>query len=141
MESGRAWQPAGRSFRDGGGGRVYIIIARLGANQASTYLDSLLSALKLFGVNHGKFFSTTTRWEAGSKRYLAHFPLARVVPGLAKILWFGHDGDKGPLLVANTSTLLVNWFLIACLSCLNLRANFAIGCSNKNADLLRSLAL
>lgn len=56
MESGRAWQPAGRSFRDGGGGRVYIIIARLGANQASTYLDSLLSALKLFGVNHGKFF-------------------------------------------------------------------------------------
>lgn len=33
---------------------VCIIIARRGANQASTYLDSLLSELKLFGVNHGK---------------------------------------------------------------------------------------
>lgn len=59
-----------------------------GANQASTYLDSLLSAVKLFGVNHGKFFSTTQR-QAESAALLPFYLGTR----LGKILRFG--GDRG----------------------------------------------
>lgn len=55
---------------------ICIIIARWGANQASTYLDSLLSALKLFGVNHGKL-STTHRVAGRGKVPLLFSPGTR----------------------------------------------------------------